>query len=196
MGFVGRQKMFVFEHDAGLLRQLRFVRYVAVVKQAHMRRVSAVPLHPRTQGEVERWHQTLKNRILFENYYLPGDLKQKIGDFVAYYNHLRYHESIGNLTPADVYFERGQTILLEEKGSDATPSNPTLATSLQGSLTSKPDAPDPLFDHASKRLKLSEDGQRGIFTGQGAALMQKMHPSISARTAINFHSIQTEETSE
>src|SRR5262249_8476253 len=62
--------------------------------------------HPMTQGKIERWHQTLKNRILLENYYLPGDLEAQIGDFVAYYNHLRYHESIGNLTPADVYFGR------------------------------------------------------------------------------------------
>ena len=46
------------------------------------------PLHPQTQGKIERWHQTLKNRILLENYYLPGDLEQKIGDFVACYNHL------------------------------------------------------------------------------------------------------------
>jgi putative transposase len=69
----------------------------------------------RTQGKIERWHQTLKNRILLENYYLPGDLEARIGDFVAYYNHLRYHESIANLTPADVYFGRGQTILLERE---------------------------------------------------------------------------------
>ena len=73
------------------------------------------PLHPQTQGKIERWHQTLKNRILLENYYLPGDLEAQIGDFVAYYNHLRYHESIANLTPADVYFGRGQTILLKRK---------------------------------------------------------------------------------
>ena len=68
-----------------------------------------------TQGKIERWHQTLKNRILLENYYLPGDLEARIDAFVAHYNHLRYHESIANLTPADVYFGRGQTILLERE---------------------------------------------------------------------------------
>lgn len=56
--------------------------------------------------------QTLKNRILLENYYLPGDLEAQIATFVADYNHRRYHESIANLTPADVYFGRGKTILL------------------------------------------------------------------------------------
>jgi putative transposase len=68
-----------------------------------------------TQGKIERWHQTLKNRILLENYYLPGDLEAQIGNFVSHYNHLRYHESIANLTPADVYFGRGQTILIERE---------------------------------------------------------------------------------
>jgi len=80
-----------------------------------MDHVRGAPLHPQTQGKIERWHQTLKNRILLENYYLPGDLEQKVGDFVAHYNHLRYHESIANLTPADVYFGRGQTILLQRE---------------------------------------------------------------------------------
>jgi putative transposase len=75
----------------------------------------SAPMHPQTQGKIERWHQTLKNRILLENYYLPGDLEQKVADFVSHYNHLRYHESIANLTPADVYFGRGQTILLQRE---------------------------------------------------------------------------------
>ena len=80
-----------------------------------MEHVHGAPYHPMTQGKIERWHQTLKNRILLENYYLPGDLKAEIEAFVAHYNHLRYHESIGNLTPADVYFGRGQTILMQRE---------------------------------------------------------------------------------
>ena len=77
--------------------------------------IRGAPFHPQTQGKIERWHQTLKNRILLENYYLPGDLEAQIAAFVAHYNHLRYHEAIANLTPADVYFGRGQTILLERE---------------------------------------------------------------------------------
>ena len=39
------------------------------------------------------------------------ELETRIGKFVNYYNHERYHESLDNLTPADVYYGRGQTIL-------------------------------------------------------------------------------------
>jgi transposase InsO family protein len=80
-----------------------------------MDHVRGAPYHPMTQGKIERWHQTLKNRILLEHYYLPGDLEAQIDNFVTHYNHRRYHESLGNLTPADVYFGRGQTILLERE---------------------------------------------------------------------------------
>ena len=34
-----------------------------------------------------------------------------IGAFVERYNHHRYHESLGNLTPADVYFGRDRAII-------------------------------------------------------------------------------------
>ena len=53
----------------------------------------------------------MKNRVLLETYYLPGDLEGQIGAFVDHYNNRRYHESLGNLTPADVYHDRGAKIL-------------------------------------------------------------------------------------
>jgi Transposase and inactivated derivatives len=77
--------------------------------------VHGAPGHPQTQGKIERWHQTLKNRILLENYFFQEDLEAQIAAFVEHYNHRRYHESLDNLTPADVYFGRGQTILLERE---------------------------------------------------------------------------------
>lgn len=46
-----------------------------------------------------------------ENYFLPGDLERAVADFVDHYNHRRYHESLDNLTPADVNFGRGARIL-------------------------------------------------------------------------------------
>jgi transposase InsO family protein len=69
------------------------------------------PYHPMTQGKIERWHRWMKNQVLLENYYLPGDLKARLGEFIGYYNTQRYHESLNNLTPEDVYTGRGQTVL-------------------------------------------------------------------------------------
>jgi putative transposase len=85
------------------------------LRDQEMKHTRGAPCHPQTQGKIERWHQTLKNRILLENYFLPGDLEAQIAAFVERYNHRRYHESVDNLTPADVYFGRGQTILLQRE---------------------------------------------------------------------------------
>jgi putative transposase len=69
------------------------------------------PYHPMTQGKIERYHRSMKNQILLENYYLPGQLEARLAEFVDYYNTRRYHESLHNLTPADIYSGRGPTIL-------------------------------------------------------------------------------------
>ena len=84
------------------------VEYLSDKGMKHSR---GAPYHPQTQGKIERWHQTLKNRILLENYFLPGDLELQIEAFINHYNHNRYHEGLKNLTPADVYCGRGQAIL-------------------------------------------------------------------------------------
>jgi len=44
------------------------------------------PYHPQTQGKIERYHRTMKNVIKLENYYLPWELEQRIGELIEYYN--------------------------------------------------------------------------------------------------------------
>src|ERR1700693_5165494 len=97
-----------------------------------MAHVRGAPYHPQTKGKIERWHQTLKNRILLNNYYLPGDLEQQIDAFVEHYNHVRYHESINTLPRAAVYFGRAETTLAErQRIKRATIANRRLQHQLQ-----------------------------------------------------------------
>ncbi|MAH06554.1 MAG: hypothetical protein CL561_13445 [Alphaproteobacteria bacterium] len=73
------------------------------------------PYHPMTQGKIERWHRTMKDKILLEHYYLPEDLERQIEKFINHYNTRRYHESLNNLTPEDVWLGRGETILEQRR---------------------------------------------------------------------------------
>jgi len=64
-----------------------------------------------TQGKIERYHRSMKNIVNLQNYILPTTLETEIASFVNYYNHQRYHESLDNLTPADIYFGRAKEVL-------------------------------------------------------------------------------------
>jgi transposase InsO family protein len=77
--------------------------------------INGKPCHPQTQGKIERYHRTMKNVIRLDNYYSPDDLVQTIAEFVDYYNNKRYHESLHNLTPADVYFRRDKKKLKQRR---------------------------------------------------------------------------------
>ena len=70
---------------------------------------------PQTQGKIERYHRTMKNVVKLDHYYLPRELKEAIGRFVTHYNNDRLHESLDNVTPADVY--------LWKKGGDRNSEN-------------------------------------------------------------------------
>ena len=111
-----------------------------------------------TQGKIERWHQTLKNRILLENYYLPGDLEAQIDAFVAYYNHRRDHESM-TISPRPTSTSGAiKPSCWKEKGSNAR-----LCKTVGCFTTNKPrninhDAPDSPLVQAASCLKISDDG--------------------------------------
>ena len=63
---------------------------------------SLLPLHPQTNGKLQRYHQTLKRDVNQVPYDLPDDLEAAIAAFVSYYNYRRYHKALGNVTPSDV----------------------------------------------------------------------------------------------
>ena len=64
-----------------------------------------------TQGKIERYHRSMKNVVKLENDYYPWQLEKAIADWVQHYNHERYHESLDNVTPSDVYQGRRDDIL-------------------------------------------------------------------------------------
>ena len=64
-----------------------------------------------TQGKIERYHLSMKNVVKLEQCYFPWELEKAIADWVEHCNHDRYHESLDNVTPADVYAGRGNEIL-------------------------------------------------------------------------------------
>ena len=68
------------------------------------------PYHPMTQGKIERYHLSMKTVIRLQQYYFPWELEQELARFVHYYNNERYHESLNNVTPADVYLGRNGQI--------------------------------------------------------------------------------------
>ena len=74
------------------------------LKERRIKHIHGAPYHPMTQGKIERWHRSMKNVVKLQNYYSPSELERAITEWVAYYNNQRYHESLDNVTPADVYF--------------------------------------------------------------------------------------------
>lgn len=68
-----------------------------------MQHTRGAPYHPMTQGKIERYHRTMKNVINLQKYYLPWELEKEIETFVNHYNNQRYHESLNNMIPRDVF---------------------------------------------------------------------------------------------
>lgn len=61
----------------------------------------------------QRYAEDHENGCL--NYYSPEELLAAIGRFVVYYNYERYHDSLDNLTPAQVYFGKKKEVLTKRE---------------------------------------------------------------------------------
>jgi putative transposase len=85
-----------------------FEEYLCMLSIRH---IYCAPHHPQTNGKIERFHETLKARMNLLVYTSPDELRRTMQEFIDYYNHRRYHEAIGNVTPADVFYGRREEIL-------------------------------------------------------------------------------------
>ena len=80
-----------------------------------MSHVRGRSMHPQTQGKIERNHHPMNNFVKLDNYFSQGQLEEELKKFVHYYNCERFHESINNLTPAEVYYGKDEKKLKHEK---------------------------------------------------------------------------------
>jgi len=81
----------------------------------HMEHTRGAPYHLITQDKIERYHRSMKNIMNLQNYFLLEELEREVASFVEYYNHQRYHESLDNLTPPDMFYGRAKEVLTQRQ---------------------------------------------------------------------------------
>ena len=61
----------------------------------------------------------MKNVIKLNHYFCPSELENAIDGWVKYYNEKRFHESLDNLTPRDVYLGQGEENQKDKRNNKA-----------------------------------------------------------------------------
>jgi len=71
-----------------------------------IKQVVARAQHPQTLGKIERFWGTLYRELIEGAIFRDlDDARERVGQFVSYYNFQRTHQGIGGLVPADKFFE-------------------------------------------------------------------------------------------
>ena len=93
-------------------------RFEKELKKDKVKHIRSQPHHPMTLGKIERFWKTIfqeyLSRAQFNSF---AEAKERIQQWIKFYNHKRPHLGIGGLCPADRYFEvHGELRKTIEKG--------------------------------------------------------------------------------
>jgi putative transposase len=80
------------------------------LKARGVKHIFGAPYHPQTQGKVERFNRTLKEKVNLWVYGTTEDLQAAIDKMVEAYNETP-HEALKNVSPNDVYAGRKDEVL-------------------------------------------------------------------------------------
>ena len=89
-------------HDKG--RQFSAKELIMLLGILDLYETSTSPFHPQSNGKVERFHSTLKKEEVRRTaYFSYEDAKEKMAQWIDYYNNERLHAANGYLTPNEVF---------------------------------------------------------------------------------------------
>jgi putative transposase len=85
------------------------------LKSLGIKHIFSMRNHPQTNGKIERLNRTVKDQLTLIVHASPEAFDAALEAFLHWYRYEHYHEGIGNLHPADVYFGRTDAILEARK---------------------------------------------------------------------------------
>ena len=97
------------------------VTFDANVRAAGVAAIASTPGHPQTCGKVERFHQTVKQRLAKQPAARTlGELQAQLDDFVDYYNRSRPHRALRGKTPTDRWTATPRAVPADHPITDTT----------------------------------------------------------------------------
>jgi transposase InsO family protein len=81
-------------------------RFEREIGKERIKHIKSQAHHPMTLGKIERFWKTIYEEFLVRAQFVSfEEARERIRQWVQYYNHKRPHQGIGGLCPADRYFE-------------------------------------------------------------------------------------------